>query len=201
MTWTSIRYEYQRFATRIEPAARVGTRDSWLWTAAWIVGVVFTLGLLPLKVSLRKWREDIACAVGPWQGYPRRLPELRKELIAHECRHTTQSTWFGWLLFPLTFFSRKVRAIAGFPFFLLVYYALPPFVFLAVGRFHLELDADRAAWRLALRERWMSTGEILVRAGNRAEALSSGIYVAWPRSWASAAYEKMARKLVHEATR
>lgn len=201
MTWVTRRYAYQKLADKIEPAARVGTRDSWLWTAAWVLGVVATLGLLPLKVSLRKWLEGIACAVGPWQGYSRFLPELREETVAHECRHTTQTTWFGWALAPLTFFSRTVRAIVGFPIFLLVYYAIPPFVYLAPGRFYLELDADRAAWRLALREGWMTTGEVLVRAGRRAEALSTGLYIAWPRPWASAAYEKMARELVYEATR
>ena len=163
--------------------------------------MVLTLGLLALKVSLRKWLEGIACAVGPWQGYSRLLPELRPELVAHESRHTTQTTWFGWAFAPLTFFSRTVRSIVGFPIFLLVYFVLPLPVFLAAGRFYLELDADRAAWRLALKEGWMTTGEVLVRAGTRAEALATGIYTAWPRTWAAAAYEKMARDLVHEATR
>ena len=144
-SWLVERSRYQRLAARIEPAARVVSRDSWFWTAAWVVGMVLTLGLLALKVSLRKWLEGIACAVGPWQGYSRLLPELRPELVAHESRHTTQTTWFGWAFAPLTFFSRTVRSIVGFPIFLLVYFVLPLPVFLAAGRFYLELDADRAA--------------------------------------------------------
>ncbi len=106
------------------------------------------------------------------------------------------------MLAPLTFFSRTVRAVAGLPFFAVVYLLLPLPLGLAAGRFYLELDADRAAWRLALREGWMTNGEVLVEAGRRAESLSRGIYLfAWPRSWASRRYDRLARELVHEATR
>ena len=174
---------------------------SWLWTALWLVGVVLTLGIFAAALPRRRFLEEMAVTVAVWQGYPRRLERLSEALIAHESRHTTQTTWLGWALAPLTFFSRTARAVAGLPLFAVAYFLLLPTGH-AFGRFYLELDADRAAWRLGLREGWLTTGDVLVRAGRRAEALSSGTYFwAWPRSWAATAYEKMAREIIHEATR
>jgi hypothetical protein len=201
-SWVVERAKYGRIAKEIEPAARVVTKDSRLWTVLWVIGAVLTLGLIALKMRLRTFLEDVATTIGPWQGYPRRLTELVRELVAHESRHTTQTTWFGWVLAPLVFFSRTARSIAGLPIFAAVYFLLPLPIGLAAGRFYLELDADRAAWRLGLREGWMTNGEVLLRAGQRAESLSRGIYLwAWPRSWAVRAYERMARTIVHEASR
>lgn len=202
MSWILERAKYQRIAEEIEPAARVGTRDAWTWTALWVVGVVLTLGLLALKMSRKKWLEGVAAAVGPWQGYPRRLETLECRRIAHESRHTTQATCFGWLFLPIAWTNRTLRAVLGLPVFAAVYFVLPLPLGLAAGRFYLELDADRASWRLALREGWMTSGDVLVAAGRRAESLSRGIYLyAWPRSWAVSAYDKMARALVYEATK
>jgi hypothetical protein len=202
MSWLRERFVYQRIATTMESASVLTTKDSWLWTALWIVGLVLTLGTLAIGLSLRKFLEGTATAFGPWQGYPRHLRELVRRLVAHEGRHTTQTTWFGWLIFPIAWISRRVRSVCGLPLFALVYFVLPFPILLAAGRFYLERDADRAAWRLGLEEGWMTTGEVILRAGQRAESLSGGTYFyAWPRPWARKSYEKLARDLVYEATR
>ena len=202
MSWVAERFRYQRIATAIEPAAVVTTKDSLGWTVLWVAGAVLTLGLLALKMNLRTWRERVSATVAYWQGHPRVYHELPNELVAHESRHTTQTTWFGWVLAPIAWVNRKFRSVLGLPVFAAVYFLLPLPIGLAAGRFYLELDADRAAWRLGLRDGWMTNGEVLVRAGARAEALSRGIYLyAWPRSWASAAYERIAREVIHESTK
>lgn len=201
MSWTVERFRYQKIATSIEPAAVVVTKDSWLWTALYVLGLILTLGLLRLAFSRRRFLEDLAVTVGPWQGYWRGLRELRNELVAHESGHTTQTTWFGWLFFPIAWINRKLRSVLGLPGFAIAYFLLLPVGF-AFGRFYLELDADRRAWRLGLKEGWMSTGEVLVNAGIRAELLSSRTYFyTWPKSWSAKAYEKMAREIIYEATR
>lgn len=201
MTWLRERFRLQAAAREIEPCVRLTTKDGFGWTALWVVGVVLTLGLLAWKLPLSRWRNSVATTVGPWQGYPRGLTSLGETLVAHESRHTAQCVALGWILAPLTFYSRTVRAVAGLPFFAIAYFLLLP-IGLAAGRFYLELDADRAAWRLALRRDWMTSGGVLVKAGQRAESLSRGIYLyAWPRAWASRAYEKMAREVIHEATK
>lgn len=203
MTWVREKFRYQVGARKIEPCARLTTKDGAGWTALWVVGVVLTLGLLAWKMPLSTWRENVATTVGPWQGYPARYTELDRVLVAHESRHTAQCVALGWALAPLVLpiFSRTARAVAGLPLFAVLYFLLLP-AGLAFGRFFLELDADRASWRLGLREDWLTSGDVLVRAGQRAESLSRGIYLyAWPRSGANERYERMAREIVHEATR
>lgn len=198
-SWTDDLAAYQRLAEGIEPVAVVGSKDSCLWTALWVAGVVLTAGALALGVSLRRFLEEFATTFVTRQGYPTAWPTLSRRIVAHESRHTTQATWFGWLVLPLAWVSRRVRAWLGAPFFAAVYFLLPLPIGLAYGRFRLELDAEVAAWRRGLREGWLSEREVRELATMQAELLSSGAYLwAWPRVWTVPAYAAAAAAVLRE---
>lgn len=202
MSWTTERYKYQKLATDAEPIAVVTTKDSWGWTLLYVVGCAFTLGFLALGITRRRFLEEFATTVITRQGYPRAWPTLSNRVVVHESRHTTQATWFGWLLAPIAWASRRLRAWLGVPGFALTYFVLPLPIGLAAGRFYLELDADRAAWRAGLKAGWLRQGEVLAHAEQRAETMSSGAYFwTWPRSWARRSYRKAAERIVAQAAR
>jgi len=158
-----------------------------------------TLGIFALGIGRRRFRERFASAVCTRQGYPRAWPELSNCVVYHESRHTTQATWFGWFFLFAAWASRRLRAWLGLVPNLLVYAFLPLPVYLAAGRFYLELDADRAAWCRCLAEGSMRPVEVRARAWARAQSLSSGDYVwAWPSCWAHSAYKKTAEKVIEE---
>jgi hypothetical protein len=201
-SWTDDRRGYDLLAGRVEPVAVVTTKDSWGWTLLWSLGVAVTLGGLALGISLRRFLDDFATTFITRQGYPRTWPRLSNGVIVHEGRHTTQATWFGWLFFPIAWANRRLRAWLGTPGFALVYFVLPLPIGLAAGRFYLELDADRAAWRLGLAEGWMTPEEVRERARSRALTMSGGSYFwAWPRPWAKSTYRKAAEVVIRETER
>lgn len=195
-SWLDDRVTYQKLAESIEPVAVVQTKDSWVWIALWVLGVVLSLGVFALGMPLRRFLEDFATTIVTRQGYARTWPKLSRALVAHESRHTTHAVWLGWWAFPITWISRRLRAwFGGLPYAVL-YFVLPIPMGLAAGRFYLELDADRAAWRRGLREGWMSPEEVLARADRRGETLASGAYGwAWPGPLARRSYRRAARKI------
>lgn len=197
MSWVSERYKYQKLATEAEPVAVVGTKDGWGWTALYVALCVVTLGLIVIGLSPKDWRERFATTAVTRQGYPRTWPRLSNRVVVHESRHTTQAVAFGWWLFPIAWVNRRLRAWLGALPNALVYGLLPLPIGLAAGRFYLELDADKAAWRRGMRDGWMTQGEVLAHAEQRAETMSSGAYFwAWPRPWARGSYQKAAKKIV-----
>jgi len=200
MTWTVERSRYQKAAAEAEPVAVVTTKDHWAWTLLWVVGVVFTLGFLALGLSRRRFLEDFATTFITRQGYPRAWARLSLRLIRHEGRHTTQSTWFGWWAFPVAWASRRLRAWLGAPLNALVYFVLPLPAGLAAGRFYLELDADRTAWRAGLADRTMTPADVRDHAASRAKTMSSGAYLwAWPAPWSRSAYSSAAEEVIRRA--
>jgi hypothetical protein len=196
-SWDDDRATYQRLAESIEPVAVVGTKDPWAWTALWVAGVVLTLGVLALGISRRRFLDEFATTFVTRQGYPGAWPRLSRLIVAHESRHTTQSTWFGWLFLPIAWINRRLRAWLGAPGFALVYFVLPVPAGFALGRFYLELDADKAAWRLGLREGWLTAAEVVDSAERRGRTMASGAYCwAVPRSYSTRSYRRAARSIV-----
>jgi hypothetical protein len=200
MPWTNDRAKYEQIARTIEPAARLSTKDSWLWTALWVVGVVLTVGLLAIKMGRKTFLENYATTLGPIQGYPRGYSRLSKRLLVHECRHTTHCVWLGWLI-PIVgwFFGRRVRAYAGLlPYAVLYLILLFPIGF-CIGRWLFELDADRTSWRWQLRNGY-TPEHVKERAGQFARKVCGGQYVwAWiPWLGGIAAFERAADKVIAE---
>lgn len=200
ITWVTEKFRYRQLARSVEPTSVVTVRDERWWTAIWILGCVLTFGLLALGLPLREFLGELAITVATRQGYPRGWWSVHEETIFHEARHTTQCTWFGWILFPIVWINRCLRAWLGFPFFLLTYYFLPLPIYFAAGRFYLELDADRRAWRECLARGTMTDSEVLEKAERRAKQLSSGIYFwAWPERLARVEYVDAAFEVIYEA--
>jgi hypothetical protein len=202
MSWVRHQKRYQALAESVEPVSVVEAKAAWYWSALFWVGVVFTLGLLLLGISFKKFMEDYATTLITRQGYPSIWAVLSERVIFHEGRHSTQSTWFGWLFFPIAWISRRLRAWLGLPGFAAVYFLLPLPVGLAAGRFYLELDADRRAWRECLKRGLKTPGQIRGHAERRAERLSGGNYFwAWPAPWARSAYSKAAEAEIRRSAK
>lgn len=183
MSWTDERAKYEAIAAEIEPAARLSTKDSAFWVAVWIAGVVLTLGIMAVALPKRRFIDDFAITFGPIQSYPRSWPALSKRLLVHECRHTKQAVVMGWFV-PILgwFFGRRVRAYAGL-LWMTVFYLLTPIIpiGLCVGRWLLELDADRTAWRWAIRNGY-DAPMIKLAASERVDKVCGRSYLwAWPK--------------------
>jgi hypothetical protein len=202
VSWVKERYRYQKLATDAEPVAVISTKDHWGWTALYVAVCALTLGLLAIGLSRRRFLDDFATTAVTRQGYPRAWPRLSNRVVVHESRHTTQAVAFGWWLFPIAWVNRRLRAWLGALPNAIVYGLLPLPIGLAAGRFYLELDADKAAWRRGLREGWLSQGEVEAHAKRRAATMSSGAYFwAWPGPWARKAYRAAALEIIEERLR
>jgi len=194
-SWLDEREEYQIWAEVEEPIAVLEDKSAWYWTALYVLGVVFTLGFLLFGISLRRFREDFATTLITRQGYPARWASLSRRVVVHEGRHTTQATWFGWLFFPIAWTSRRLRAWLGVPGFAAVYFLLPVPVGFALGRFFLELDADKRAWARCLSEQSMTPADVTSHAERRWRTLSGGSYFwAVPTPFARYFYRSAAKR-------
>lgn len=198
-TWIIQKYHYQKLVAEVEPVAVVEDKSAWYWSALFWTGVVFTFGFLLLGLSRKKFMEDYATTLITRQGYPSNWPSISDQTVFHEGRHTTQVVWFGWMFFPIAWINRRLRAWLGALGFALAYFVIPFPIGLAAGRFYLELDADKRAWRECLKRRIKTPDQIRSHAEHRSDSLSSGSYFwAWPRSWAKKTYEKAATVVISE---
>ena len=204
MSWTDDRAKYEAIAETIEPAAMLVTKDSWFWPAAWWTLVVVTLGLFALGMSKKTFLEDYATTLFPIQGYPSAWGALSTRLLVHECRHTTHCVWLGYLIPVLGWIpgrtGRHIRAWCGAPFYVVLYALfLLPTVF-ALGRWLIELDADRTAWRWQVRNGY-KVEEVLERARAFGERVCSGRYFwAWLKVFGGVSlYERVARGIAEAA--
>lgn len=182
-TWTEDRAHYEKLVAEIEPAARLVTKDSWIWPALWWAAVVLTLGLFALGMKKRVFLEQFATTLFPIQGYPSKLKKLSIRLVVHECRHTTHCVWLGYLI-PILgwipgYHGRHIRAWCGAPFYTVLYLVAVLPTVLAVGRWLIELDCDKACWRWQVKHNY-KVGEIVWRASNFGAKVCSGRYFwAW----------------------
>ena len=163
--WLAERERLAALAREIEPSVRLQSKDGRLWRALASLAAAATLG----GISRRVFLEHYATALGPLHGYPAAWSAERVEsLLVHEARHTRQARWCGLGLHPWL----------GLPLFALLYLAIPLPMGLGLGRVLFELDADRAAWRHALR-RGAPPDAIRARAREVAARVCSGHY-GWP---------------------
>lgn len=201
MSWTDEHDKYQAIATSIEPSAVIMTKDHWLWSAAWWFLAVLTLGLIAIGMSKTKFLTRYATTLGPFHGYPRDWPELSTRLLVHECRHTTQFVFAGWFVPVLGWlFGRKVRAAVGVLPMAIVYGLVVLPIGFAVGRWQLELDADRRSWAWAIRNGY-SSAYVRERAKSFGATVCSGAYLwAWLKALGGVkAFERAADKVIREA--
>jgi len=180
VSWVGDIAYYQRLASSEDGAARVVVKEGWIWDLLGYLLHAVTLG----KMSHRTFMDSYATTLGPVQAYPRGLPQLSDSTIVHESRHVKQSRWFSLWIAPWI----------GLPLFAATYLLLPLPVGLAWCRYRLELDADRAGFRHAVRHDPACTQMgLMVQARLRADQVSGPAYGwAWPRNWARRSYEKMA---------
>jgi hypothetical protein len=184
-SWTVERARLEQVARAIEPCVRLQTKDAWIWKLLGALASVATLG----GISYRRFLEDFATTLGPLQGYPAAWSVERVEaILVHEARHTRQARWCGLGIHPWL----------GLPLFAVLYLALPLPMGLAWLRLLFELDADRAAWRHALR-RGASPEEIRARARAFARVVCSGAY-GWslPRRIGVRVFERAAERVIAE---
>lgn len=183
VSWVIHKQTYEQIAAKIEPAARLSTKGKGLWKVVdWFVP------------------KDMAVTLGLLQRYPRHWARLSRRLIVHECTHTTQCVWLGWLI-PIAgwFFGRRVRAWCGLlPFaFLYLLVFLP--LLLAYFRYRLELHADIVSWRWALANDGWAAGMVRLHASERADSVCGRPYIwAWPKPLGRRGYTRAADKVIAE---
>ena len=175
MNWLEDKATYEKLARQIEPTAILTTNLALVWV--WVLGVILTLGFLPLAISWKKFLDQYSMTVGPVQGYPRRRVRLARRLIVHECGHSAQVAFVGWFVPVLGWLHRKVRVWVGLPFWLVIYFLVLRFPFMRFGCFYCELDADRRVWRWWMAEEQVSLDEIEAYILSRVDALSGREYV------------------------
>jgi hypothetical protein len=194
-SWTTRWAEYQELAREIAPGVRLTTKDGWFWRCvAWAL-FLSSLGRIPRDRFLR----DYATTLGPLQAYPSHWPRIPLELLAHESRHTRQSLVAGWLVPVAGWLGPSLRAWVGLLPMTIAYGFFPVPVFLAWGRFRLELDAESFAWRLGLARGWLSPDQVRRRAALTSQQVAGWMYLkAWPNRWAATAYARRAEQIIRD---
>jgi hypothetical protein len=72
-------------------------------------------------------------------------------------------------------------------------------IFLCWGRLWAELGANQAAWKYNMQHLNWTEAIVMDQARYKADQLSSAAYLwAWPRSWARAAYKKVADEVIDD---
>jgi hypothetical protein len=200
-SWTEDPMWYGEIAERIEPAARLTTKDGPGWRLLWGLGVALTLGIFAVAMPLKRFLGDFGTTVGCWLGFPRALASIAPRFLRHECRHVTQFTWFGWAVPVLGwFFGRTVRAVAGVLPMGIVYALLPLPAGLALGRYLLEADAEETSWRAGMRDGSLDGAEVRRRADVFGAMLAGREYLyAWP--WAVRGLRRRAERVLREVVR
>lgn len=182
MSWTDNRSAYEALARDKNKDAILTTKDHWLWSALWWLGVVLTLGLFAVGISRKRFLTEFATTIGPVQGYPKEWPSLDQVVVIHECEHVRQmqlcgfgNAWVGLLLYTLLYILLPVPL--GFAWF----------------RYYFERRADEVAWKWAFEMGTMNLSEILAQSARRAKMVSGGSYF-WsvPFKFAQAGYLKAA---------
>lgn len=197
MSWVDDEAQYRALAPQVADVVVLTTKDGLPWRlTAWAL-YLLSCG----QFQRRQFLENFATTFGPIQAYPRHWAELPRSLVAHEARHTEQFLWCGWWVPVLGWLGRPLRCWAGVLPMALIYGFFPLPMFLAWGRFQLELDAESYAWRLSLQRGWLTPEQVRRRADEFAELLASWAYLkCWPRRWALAAAGARAERVIEEET-
>ena len=182
-SWTDELVRYQTIARRIEPAAKLVTKDSWFWRAlAYVVhGVTFG------GTTRKEFLEDYSTTIGPLIAIPGSNASVREGLLVHEANHAADMRKASFGLHPW----------AGLPLYGIAYLLVFLPLGLAWARYRLELRADTAEWRYELARGQISVEALRERAAYRGESLRGGAYgYAWP--WAVRGYKQRVEAVIKE---
>lgn len=181
MSWVLQKEELTTFAKSFDKSVKLTTKDYWLFKViAWLL-------FFWSKSKRKRFTERFATTVGHIQGYPKAWPASHvKDVIPHECRHTKQMRWFGFMIHP----------IVGVPLGLVIYGFLFFPLYFALFRLLLEIDADKRKWEYWVSERGVTNKKVfLTHARLRAERVTSSDYLwSWNRKHAVKLYTKAAEK-------
>jgi hypothetical protein len=184
-TWVDERERYQKLASSIDPAAKVCVKEeSWIMiVASWALFLV-TFGMFKRDVFM----QGFGTTLGPWEYYSRTKEALSRHFVAHESYHVVQFRKLGLWIHP----------ILGIPANILVYGILPLPIFLAYGRYKIEMNAERFALKYYL-EDGATEQQVIDRAVYFAEMITSFRYLwCWPKPWAVKSARKMALEVIEE---
>lgn len=192
-SWIYKRKQLQKEASEIDSSIHLYTKDNFV--SKFIAWFLFLISFGTYKRE--QYLEEAATAIAGWHFYPTSWSEAAvRRSLKHEGRHTWQMKILGFGIHPA----------AGLPLAVIVnLLALFP-VLLAIGRFYMELDADRFSWRSQLNEYMKNRKEIepsirefyMYRAEHRAQLLSGPMYLfAVPRPLARFWYKKMTTGLLN----
>lgn len=186
MSWTEKRKQLQTQATKFDKSVRLVTKDNFV--SRFIAWALFILSFGRFK--RKSFLVGFATTIGNYIFFPKEwTAETVKRILPHESRHIKQFKWLGFGIHPLI----------GLPLGTIVYALFPLPMFLAFGRFYMELDADKAGWKYLLEQKIYTVNQIREVAIWRAESLSSvGYFWALPKSWALSLYKKAAEEVINE---
>ena len=185
-SWTTNKERLCSLARALDPSIQLYTKDNWLCkTIAWILFMV-SFGQLKPERFLKMFATTLAHA----HFYPKEWDTRTVEkLLIHEAEHTKQFRRFGLNIHPL----------CGLPIAALLYLASPLPIFLCWGRMWMELGANVAFWKYAMRNLGWSDISVYNSARFHAFNISGPAYIwAWPRPWAEKIYRQAAEKVVQE---
>lgn len=183
MSWTIHKTELEGLVHKIEPTARLTTKDHWFWKVLAVLVCIFTFGSIPRKKFLTQY----GTTIGPIIASPKEWPSLKQGYLVHEATHAADMRKAGLGIHPW----------AGIFFYALAYL----FLFLPFGlawfRYKLELRADIARWRYELKTGLRTPREVIIHAAARGKSLSNGTYgYAW--LWSTDGYRKTVEKIIKE---
>jgi hypothetical protein len=192
MLWTEKKDDLLEFAKIFDKSIILTTKDNWFCKSiAWIL-FLFSFGKLKREVFL----ENYTTTIGNMIFMPKSLTYKQAlQVLIHEARHVYQFRVCGFFIHPMV----------GIPLMSIVYVLFLFPIFLAFGRFYLEVDADKISWRYLLKRRdnyGINTYDVVSFAKYRATMLSSADYLwAVPKKFAIKVYDKVAAEIINEYTK
>lgn len=185
-SWVSRKEELQTYARDLDKSVTLHTKAHWTQKVLyWFVMIVtFSLG----KKWLTRYMNDFATTLGHLQFYPKGYTYDRvKRLIPHETGHTKEFRLYGLGIHPLL----------GIPALAIKYGLLPLPIYLAFGRAHSELFAEKFAWQSKIDQGIITAQQIKWQATHLANNVSGPMYL-WsiPRKWCLNWYHKTAEKYI-----
>jgi len=146
MSWTQHHDELELWAQTLDPSIKLYTKDNWFCKALanilWFLSVVFTAGqnIYPRERFLEKSATGIAHMVFIPENYDN--IEHVERVVVHEARHVKQFRYLGFFIHP----------VLGIPLAAVIYlFTLFP-IYLAFGRFYMEMDAKITEWEWRIEE-------------------------------------------------
>ena len=133
-SWTENKKELEKLARSFNRHIKIYTKDNWFCkTIAWLL-FLLSFG----RYKKEKFLTKTATALGSAHFYPKEWNKWEVEwVLPHEARHTIHFLWLGFKIHPL---------IGMIPAAIIYLFILFP-VYLAFGRFFMELDCNKFRWK------------------------------------------------------